>query len=152
MEYNKSFCGILLRSIQSLFEIILLIVTSYFVWGMIQEYLAGNTNFSVTKVPITLEDIPALVICIESKTENERVLRYGKDISISTINSHFGENDTKSTLINFQEGNNEYSYSGNKREIFLDEWEVYQTVNQRSCISMLKWSPFDSITLESFYS
>ena len=63
---------------------------------MIQEYLEGNTNFNVTKVPITIDDLPTLVICIESKTENERVLRYGKDFSISTLNSlaHLEENDT----------------------------------------------------------
>ena len=50
---------------------------------LIQEYMEGNTNFSVTKKPITQNDIPTATICIHAKME----LNYGKDFNIMTLNT-----------------------------------------------------------------
>ena len=69
-------------------NIALLITTLVLVEQLIQEYMEGNTNFSVTKKPITQNDIPTATICIHAKFD----LNYGKDFNIMTLNtSSFGQ-------------------------------------------------------------
>ena len=66
----------------------LLITTLILVEQLIQEYMEGNTNFSLTKQPITQNDIPTATICIHAKME----LNYGKDFYIMTLNTtSFGQ-------------------------------------------------------------
>ena len=64
-------------------NIALLIATLVFVEQLVQEYMEGNTNFSVTKKPMNENDIPTATICIQATME----LNYGKDFYIVTLNT-----------------------------------------------------------------
>ena len=59
---------------------------------------------------------------------------------------HYWTNDANSTLVNLQEGANEYYYISSKRNIYLQQWKVHQPIDQRSCVSMKLKSKSGKIT------
>ena len=54
-----------------------------FVKQNVEEYLKGSTSFSISQEPISLLDLPTLVICYSTKNTHPRKGVYGKHIFIN---------------------------------------------------------------------
>ena len=51
----------------------------FFAKGVVEEYSAGHTQFSLTKKPWTVEHLPTVTVCIKGTKK----LLYGEEILIS---------------------------------------------------------------------
>ena len=99
---------------------------------MVKEYLAENTNFSITKESITKEDLPTITICILTRKEKRekgkehKSIKYGQDFTIQTMKTWaepwFNPN---TTMITLSEGINDYEFFEQKRQIKLEEMRVF---------------------------
>ena len=73
-----------LKAIHFLFYATLSIVTYFFVSRAVKEYLEGRTTFSISKRPLTVDDMPTITICFQTS----RKLEFGKDIRIQGYIPH----------------------------------------------------------------
>ena len=113
---------------------ILFSATFYFIFCILQEFMEGNTAYSVSKRPISNDDFPTATICLFGK----RKFSYGEDFIIQTLQaSSFNPIDVKSSLVNMSVGVNEYEFMG-KRLTLLKELTVLQASvhTKKSCIAM----------------
>ena len=127
------------KLIENVVFMALLVIALYFVHSMILEYLAGKTNFSVSKQAITKEDLPTATVCFSAKTE----LKHGRDFKIETVtqtgDSTTSGDERNASVITLQEGRNEYEYMSKERRItFLRQMvvPVSSPFFNRSCVSM----------------
>ena len=60
----------------------LLIISIFFAKGVVEEYSAGHTQFSLTKKPWTVDHLPTVTVCIMGT----RKLIYREEILISGFN------------------------------------------------------------------
>ena len=67
-----------------LFYIGFMLVTLFFVRKSVEECLSGDMAYDVKEVPVTLDDLPTLTICLESDISSESVT-YGQDFSIDLV-------------------------------------------------------------------
>ena len=83
---------------------------------MVKEYLAENTNFSITEEPITKEDLPTITICIlirtekKEKEEEPRTIKYGQDFTVQIMDSNSDWFNPNATMISLSEGNNGHNF------------------------------------------
>ena len=80
--------------IKCLMYLIFLITTYFFARELIEEYLEGKTNFSATKQPLRIEDMPTLTICLTGVIQ----LDYGTDVWISTFTQYTKNITSKLTI------------------------------------------------------
>lgn len=92
-------CGDLSRYIQSFFKIlrlsafiVLSVATIWFVEDMFEEYLAGKTNYHISRKDLTNSDNPAIAICLDLW---DPLLEVGPDIVFNV--SQYDKYDTKQT-------------------------------------------------------
>ena len=107
--------------------VIFIALAAFFLSGMIEEYLEGNTSFSITQQPMSKEDLPTVTVCLNSESSAVK-MRYGRDLTIQTIDSELEPwlpeaNTTVKTLV---VGNNEYGFMGQKRQTILEQLRVKQ--------------------------
>ena len=62
--------------------LVLLIISIFFAKGVVEEYSAGHTQFSLTKKPWTVDKLPTATVCISGT----RKLLHGEEILISGFN------------------------------------------------------------------
>ena len=70
----------------------LLIGGLVFVSKDIKDYLSGTTNYSISKEPLTLKDLPTLTVCLSVRHQHEKII-YGPDFSIDIRITHIGESN-----------------------------------------------------------
>ena len=74
--------------------LVLLIISIFFAKGVVEEYTAGRTQFSLTKKPWAVDNLPTVTVCIQGT----RKLLYGEEILI------FGFNRKTNLLYPLEEG------------------------------------------------
>ena len=100
---------------------ILLSTSFYLIHVTIKEYLAENTYFSVSKKPITIEDLPTITFCIATrKNKNDekdqpRPVEYGRDFVIQIMESWLPWNSPNVTMKNLTVGSTKYKFMKQKR-------------------------------------
>ena len=62
--------------------LVLLVISIFLAKGVVEEYSAGHTQFSLTKKPWTVDNLPTVTVCIRGT----RKLLYGEEILISGFN------------------------------------------------------------------
>ena len=109
--------------------ILLCSATIYLVGGIIQEYLKATTYFSLSKEPVTNEDLPSVTICFTSYDE----MALGKDLAIHTAVQH----KSNWSLVGLKEGQHVFDFFG-KRRVTLKSMVVWQNtpLYRRTCIVM----------------
>ena len=124
-----------LRHVLEWFLIVGLLILAYFsVKGVIQEYMAEETSFSISKQPLTDEDQPTLTICLAAETK----LVYGEDFEMETVG------DSNQTVSLELQRVNEVHRNNITRSIILKQLEVTQRTEKdkgspyliRSCITI----------------
>ena len=102
------------KSLEWSIYVTLVLTSAYFIGGLVKEYLAEKTNFSITKESITKEDLPTITICIYIRAEMEdmeesRAIKYGQDYTIQTMDSSY-ELNPNATMITLSEGYNGHDF------------------------------------------
>ena len=111
---------------------ILLSTSFYLIHVMIKEYLAENTYFSVSKEPITIEDLPTITICIATrKNKNDekgqpRPVEYGQDFVIQIMESWLPWNNLNVSMKNLTVGSTKFEFMEQRRQIILEKMRVLQ--------------------------
>ena len=119
--------------LEYLVYVALVLTSTFFIAEMVKEYLAENTNFSITEEPITKEDLPTITICIlirtekKEKEEEPRTIKYGQDFTVQTMDSNSDWFNPNATMISLSEGNNGHNFFEQKRQIKLEEMRVFKT-------------------------
>ena len=68
--------------LETVLYICLVIGALLFVKQNVEEYLEGSTSFSISQEPISLLDLPTLVICYDTGNTQARKGVYGKHLFI----------------------------------------------------------------------
>ena len=55
----------------------LLILTAFFVWSTCSEYAAEETDFALTKIPLTNKDNPTVTICFGGRA----IIKFNRDFT-----------------------------------------------------------------------
>ena len=114
------------KSANALVYALLAGVTYSLLYGIIQEFLEGKTDFAVSKQPVEIEDNPAVLLKFEVTNE----IKYGIDYNVTVKEWDRGsqdyiQNPNDYLLYHDRRGNitNHGNFGINHQELFW-EWEI----------------------------
>ena len=86
LEMSANDVKVTSRALKAVVILILLVISYFFVSKMVEEYLEGRTNFSASRRPLSVQDVPTATICFKAG----RKLIYGSNFLLKAFLPHTG--------------------------------------------------------------